>query len=268
MRAHARAAAIVGCAAVAAGAAQAALAASATVVVPRGAAVHIVYVEDAATLPDFSASFANAIRMAVEARPTVRGFPIEVDVVEARCGDPAAAAAAATGIVADSRNVAVVGHICSSGFAQALPVYEAAGMVVVSGSATNDALPAFAPTVFDRTVVAEGAGEVDWYARVRSFPSDLAWQQAYATEFGLDPLPFADLYYDAATLLIRSLQSASSLDGGRWLLVDRAALAHAVRSTVRFQGVSCRITLDPATGNRLADPAALEVCAAGSTAMR
>jgi hypothetical protein len=37
------------------------------------------------------------------------------------------------------------------------------------------------------------------------------------------------------------------------LVIDRAALASAVRNTANFEGVSCRITLDPFTGNRVND---------------
>jgi hypothetical protein len=47
-------------------------------------------------------------------------------------------------------------------------------------------------------------------------------------------------------------------------VIDRAALAAAVRSTRHFQGVTCTVTLDPATGNRVDDPEALARCAGES----
>jgi hypothetical protein len=37
------------------------------------------------------------------------------------------------------------------------------------------------------------------------------------------------------------------------LVIDRAALAQAIRHTTRFPGVTGSITLDPATGNRVAN---------------
>jgi len=159
-----------------------------------------------------------------------------------------------------SQILGVIGHACSFGFATALPIYEAAGVVTISGSATADSLPPLGPTVFNRTVVSDGDGFADWYARVSTLPRDLAWQQAYAAEFGEPPTPFADLYYDATLLLLRRLHEVGTLDHGS-LVVDRNALATAVRHTVGFRGVSCTITLDPATGNRMNDSAALDRCA-------
>jgi ABC-type branched-subunit amino acid transport system substrate-binding protein len=238
--------------------------AGAQVVLTRGETIRIVYVGDAFTFPAFTTSFANAIAMAVAARPTIKGFPVEIETTESLCGDGDAAAAAATSVASDPRNVAVLGHVCSAGFEQALPVYEAAGIVAITGSASSDALPVFAPTVFDRLIVADGSGAEQWYTRVVALPSDLAWQEAYAAAFGIPPLPFADLYYDAATLLLRSLQWIAFLDGGDRLVIDRSTLAAAVRSTAQFQGVSCRVAIDPATGNRVNDPVALDRCTAAS----
>jgi ABC-type branched-subunit amino acid transport system substrate-binding protein len=204
--------------------------------------------------------------MAVEAHPAIRGFPIQINLVDAPCGDPTADAAAAASIVANSQNVGVLGQLCSSGFDQALPLYEAADLVTITGSATDPTLPSFAPTVFNRTTVNDSCCPfVDefnpWYATIVTLPSDLAWQQAYSLEFGTAPTAFADLYYDAAGLLIRNLQKVSGFDSSGNLVINRAALAEAVRRTTKYQGVSCRITLDPTAGNRLNDPTALSRCA-------
>jgi hypothetical protein len=75
------------------------------------------------------------------------------------------------------------------------------------------------------------------------------------------PTAFADLYYDAASLLIRDLQATSRIDGSGDLVVNRAALAQAVRNTTKYQGVTCAIALDPTTRFRIDDPAALARCA-------
>lgn len=208
---------------------------------------------------DFSQSFANAITMAIERRPTIHGHPIAVNAVETSCaGDNSSSAAV---IVANHQNTAVIGNFCSGGFASALPIYESAGVVAISGSATVDNLPALGPHVFNRTVVSEGDGFDAWYTTVSVLPSDVAWQQAYQSRFGKAPMPYADLYYDAASLLIDELQRVSRISQGT-LTINRAKLARAIRGTTRFHGVSCTITLDPASGNRVNDPSALARCAA------
>ena len=235
---------------------------TAQVTIPRGQPVEITLANDLTGVTSaFGPSIANAVQMAAEAHPTVRGFPIQVNIVDSPCGNPAADVATAMTVVANAHNVGVLGQLCSFGFDQALPVYEAGGVVTISGSASSDALPAFAPNVFDRTVVDDGDGVEAWYSTVSGLPGDLAWQQAYQARFDSKPMPLADLYYDAAGLLIKSLQKVSSVDDGS-LVVDRAALAAAVRSTTRYQGVTCTVTLDPATGNRVNDPDALARCGA------
>jgi ABC-type branched-subunit amino acid transport system substrate-binding protein len=79
--------------------------------------------------------------------------------------------------------------------------------------------------------------------------------------FGSPAPTFADLYYDATSLLITDLRRVSHVDRTGSLIIDRAALATAVRSTRSFPGVTCTVTLDKATGNRVNDPAALKRCA-------
>ena len=235
------------------------------VVVPRGQSLQIAFVNDSGS--GFSSSLANAVQMAVEAHQSVRGFPIEINAVNAQtCGNPAnagtVATAAANSVTANLQNVAVLGQVCSFGFAQALAVYEQAGVVTISGSATNPSLPAAAPTVFDRTAVDDSGFDL-WYATVATLPSDISWRQAYSREFGAAPADFADLYYDAAGLLIRDLDRVSTVDGGHNLVISRDDLATAVRSTTNYGGVSCTIAIDASTGNRIDDPVALSRCAAG-----
>jgi len=237
------------------------------VVVPRGQPVQIAFADDlTGSASDFGTSLANAVQMAVDAHPAIRGFPIEINLVDAPCGDPTADVAAATSIVANSQNVGVLGQLCSIGFDQALPIYQSADVVTITGSATDPALPPFGPTVFNRTAVHDACCPVvdefsPWYADVVTLPSDTAWQQAYTVRFGTAPTAFADLYYDAARLLIRNLQNVSGTDTSGNLVVDRARLAQGVRNTTKYQGVSCTITLDPATGDRVNDSTALSRCA-------
>ena len=234
---------------------------SSKVVVPRGRPLEIAFV-GSSDFPAFTQSFRNAIEMAIEDHPAIRGFQVQLTESDPPCfggTDPGAAnVAAANAIVADSQIAGVIGHVCSDGFRAALPVYEQAGVVTISGSATAADLPSLGPTVFNRTAVPDPVFE-SWYPLVRTLPSDLQFQEDYEAEFAA-PADFSDLYFDAASLLLRRLRQVSRIDTGGRLVVDRATLAHAVRNTRYFQGVTCRVTLDEA-GNRVADFARLAACA-------
>jgi ABC-type branched-subunit amino acid transport system substrate-binding protein len=206
--------------------------------------------------------------MAIEENPTIRGFPIQVNNVETLCGDDVDNTRAAMTIVGNTQNTAVLGHLCSAGFTSALPIYEAAKVVTISGSATAGHLPGtLGPTVFNRTAVASdeiGDPGDRWLAQVSTLPSVLEWGEEYEAEFGEAPvLPnLSALYFDAASLLLKRLQQVSRVANGN-LVIDRAALAKAVRTTRGYQGITCKITLDGATGNRIDDQAALARCAEG-----
>ena len=65
---------------------------------------------------------------------------------------------------------------------------------------------------------------------------------------------------DPSAAMLTRLEQVSRIVAGN-LVINRAALASAVRNTTNYQGVTCAITLDLATGNRADDPAALERCA-------
>jgi ABC-type branched-subunit amino acid transport system substrate-binding protein len=232
------------------------------VVVPRGQPIQIAFAADSGF--DGTPSLADAIQMAVDDHGGVLGFPIRINAVDTpTCGNPPNAVSAATSgaykITANLQNVAVLGQICSFGFAQALPIYQQAGMVVVSGSATNPALPAAGPTVFDRTIVDENRVG-DWYPVISQLPVDLAWRLDYTSRFGAPPSDFADLYYDAAEIVLDDVAVASRIDAKGALIVNRAALASAVRTTSAYPGVTCSVTID-STGDRTDDEAAISSCA-------
>jgi ABC-type branched-subunit amino acid transport system substrate-binding protein len=233
------------------------------VVVPRGQPIQIAFASDSGF--GGTRSLAHAIQMAVDNHGGVLGFPIRINAVDAAtCGSPPNTVSAATGaaykITANLQNVAVLGQVCSHGFAQALAIYQKAKMVVVSGSATNTALPAAGPTVFNRTVVDDNLA--DWYAAISQLPSDLAWRLDYTVKFGAPPSDFADLYYDAASIVLNDIAAASQVDAKGELIVNRSALAAAIRTTTAYPGVTCSVTIDPATGDRTDDEAAIRACAA------
>jgi ABC-type branched-subunit amino acid transport system substrate-binding protein len=203
----------------------------------------------------YATSIENGIQMAVQAHPDIRGFPIRTTVVSMSCFDQASDVNAAESIVGNPQYVGVIGPLCSPVSQAVLPIFDPADVVTISGSTTFALLPSYGPHVFNSVAVPDGYPYVDqfdpWYATVKTLPSDMSWGLAYSSEFGSAPLDFADLYYDATSLLIRDLQKTSRIDGSRNLVINRAALAQAVRTTTYYQGVTGPITLDPATGYRV-----------------
>src|SRR5262249_9760676 len=176
----------------------------------------------------------------------IRGFPIQINIVNMPCGDSAADLTAATRIAGNAQNGGVIGPFCSTADAVALPLFDAARLVTISGSTTSPFLPSLGPHVFNSVSVSDSCCPYadlfgPWYSIVASLPGDLAWRQAYSLEFATTPMAFADLYYDAASLLIRNLQDTSSIDNSGNLVINRAELAQAVRDTTKYQGVTCTI---------------------------
>jgi ABC-type branched-subunit amino acid transport system substrate-binding protein len=246
-----------------------AAAAASNVVVSRGKHVEIAVALDRSTGigAPITPSIVNAIQMATQLFPAIRGFRVQLDPYDAPCDDAGANASVAQAVVANPQTVAVIGHECSDAFSggavlddngvcqtpampNALAIYEAAGLPTINGSTTSPCLPADGPTVFNRTAVDDNAGFDAWYAGVQSLPSDKLWTAIYTREFGSPPTEFADLYFDATVLLLARIQQVSRLSH-RTLVIDRAVLAQAIRHTTDFPGVTGSITLDPATGNRL-----------------
>lgn len=232
------------------------------VVVKPGQKVEIAFAAVPASPFDvFTTGIQRAIALAVAMHPTIRGFPIQVNSVDTLCGNGVDNTGPAHAIVANAQNVAVIGHLCSNGERSALPIYQAAGLVTISGSATADDLPALGPTVFNRVIVRDGDGGDAWFSQVQALSSVDLWNH-YQAAFppATAATPFDVFYFDATTLLLDRLEQVSLLIGDD-LAIHRTALARAVRSTRNFPGVTCTITLDPLTGNRTNDPAALTRCA-------
>lgn len=230
-------------------------------VIPGEHPVEIAFV-GSSDFPEYTRSIRNAIQMAVDQQPAIRGHSVQVNVHDAPCSSApnveAANSAVARAIVGKPQNTAVLGHLCSSGFRAALPVYEHAWVTTISGSASATDLPSLGPTVFNRTIVEDPNSDA-WYGRVRALPSALEFREDYDAEFDSPPTDFADLYFDAASLVLRRLRQTSHLDENGSLVVDRARLARAVRNTRYYAGVSCRVTFD-GSGNRVDDPIALDRC--------
>ena len=182
-------------------------------------------------------------------------MPVVFDVP---CSLPADATAAQA-IVADPTLVGVVGPMCSEPSVTTLPIYEQAGLVVVSPTATQPGLGTLAPTTFNRTAV-DDTGFETWYLRVAELRVNQEFRARYESRFGeAQDFFVADLAYDATLALIDGIKRSSTIEGGA-LVVDRAALAAAVRTTDGLHGVTCSISFE-ADGDRIADDTALERCA-------
>ena len=96
---------------------------------------------------------------------------------------------------------------------------------------------------------------------VEALPTVIAWQADYETRFGPPPefAEFLPFYYDATRLLLTRIGEVASMHRGGNLVIDRAALASAVRDTEDFLGVTCFITLDE-FGSRIDDLDQLLLC--------
>ena len=103
--------------------------------------------------------------------------------------------------------------------------------------------------------------ELSYSFEVMALSSVDTWNQ-YQEAFppATSATQFDAFYFDATALLLDRLQQVSFVLGGN-LVIDRKALALAVRSTRGFPGVTCTITLDPLTGNRINDQTGLTRCA-------
>jgi ABC-type branched-subunit amino acid transport system substrate-binding protein len=247
-----------------------AAAAAGPVVVSHGRQVEIAVVLDRGTGvgAPLTPSIVNAIQMATQLFHPIRGFRVQLEPYDAPCGDDEAVApnaSVAQTVVANPQIVAVIGHECSYSFSggaelddngvcltptrpNALAIYESAGIPTIDGSTTSPCLPADGLTVFNRTAAAD-PGFDTWYASVKALPSDKLWTALYTLEFGAPPGDYADLYFDATTLLLERIFQVSRVSASS-LVIDRAVLAEAIRNTTDFSGVTGSITLDPATGNR------------------
>ncbi|MGC9399185.1 MAG: branched-chain amino acid ABC transporter substrate-binding protein [Anaerolineae bacterium] len=104
------------------------------------------------TTGDYSAfgiDITRGAELAVADHPQVKGFDVEL-VVEDTQGTPEQGAAVANKLASDPRVVGIVGHTFSGSTEVAIPIYEDAGIVMVSPSATNPTLTDMGSAIFNR----------------------------------------------------------------------------------------------------------------------
>lgn len=216
------------------------------VTVPSGNAIEIALVmdEDWASIQYIT----DTVQMAIDDYGAIKGWILQRNDYDGGC-DPTNGENAANAVVSNAQNVGVIGLDCSSSAAGALPVLETAGVVMISHSSTSENLPSLGPTVFNRVIVSDTA-IVEWDAKISRLPSVRSWEMDFESTFGHAPGGFTKYVYDAAILLLTHIDSVSAVDGSGNLVIDRAALAAAVRGTAGFPGVTDDITLE-ADGDRV-----------------
>ena len=97
----------------------------------------------------FGVDMSNAMKLAVADLGNVQGWKVEM-AIEDDGGGAEGGAAVANKLVSDPTYVAMAGHAFSGATAAAMPIYEKAGIPMMSPSATNPDLTAKGSTVFNR----------------------------------------------------------------------------------------------------------------------
>jgi branched-chain amino acid transport system substrate-binding protein len=97
----------------------------------------------------FGTDISRGVELAVKYHGPVKGFDVEV-VIEDTQGTPEQGAAVANKFAADDKMVAVVGHTFSGSTEVAIPIYDDAGIAMMSPSATNPTLVEIGSDVFNR----------------------------------------------------------------------------------------------------------------------
>ena len=217
-----------------------------TVTVPSGDPIEIALVMDEgwASIQYIT----ETVEMAIDDYGAIKGSSLQRNDYDGGC-DPTSGENAANAVVANAQNVGVIGLDCSSSAAGALPVLETAGVVLISHSSTSGNLPSLGPTVFNRVIVSD-TSIVEWDAKISRLPLVRSWEMDFESIYGHAPGGFTKYVYDAATLLLTRIDSVSTVDDGGNLIIDRAALAAAVRGTAGFPGLTDDITLE-ADGDRV-----------------
>jgi len=119
----------------------------------------------------FGQDISQGAKIAVTDAGQFQGFSFEL-VAEDDGGAPEGGAAVANKLAADPQIVAIAGHIFSGATKAAMPIYEAAGIPMMSPSATNPSLTTTDSKVFNRCVftdAAQGAFAADYLFKKLKF---------------------------------------------------------------------------------------------------
>jgi branched-chain amino acid transport system substrate-binding protein len=112
----------------------------------------------------FGIDMSNAMKLAVADMGDIQGWKVEM-AIEDDGGGAEGGAAVANKLVSDPTFVAMAGHAFSGATAAAMPIYEKAGIPMMSPSATNPPLTTMGSTVFNRnafTDTEQGIGAANY----------------------------------------------------------------------------------------------------------
>jgi branched-chain amino acid transport system substrate-binding protein len=104
---------------------------------------------------NYGVDMSRGAELAVKDHPTVKGFEIAL-VIEDTQGLSEQGAAVANKLVADPQIVGIDGHSFSGSTEVAIPIYDEAGIVMMSPSATNATLTKLGSAVFNRVAFGDG----------------------------------------------------------------------------------------------------------------
>jgi ABC-type branched-subunit amino acid transport system substrate-binding protein len=223
------------------------------VVVPVGGSIQLATLVDLGTNSDLLGfDLINAAQLAIEDYGPINGFSITQTPIHSDCNEEfIPAEAAALSVIANPDYVGVIGHACSRSYEAGLPLYEAAGIVTVSGSSSIFGTPNFGPGVSNRVNLNDYYYESSrWLPIVQAMPRVQEWDVRYQDRFGNEPADYAILFYDATKLLLERIAQTSHLQLDGSLIINRAELASAIRSTRNYQGVTGCFSFD-GIGDRL-----------------
>jgi branched-chain amino acid transport system substrate-binding protein len=120
-----------------------------------GDSVRIAYVgPTTGDYASFGIDISRGAELAVKDHPEIQGFPIEL-LIEDGQGSPEGGAAVANKLAADPQVVGVAGHTFSGETIAGIPIYEEAGIVMVSPSTTLANLPELGPNVYNRVAFSD-----------------------------------------------------------------------------------------------------------------
>lgn len=202
-------------------------------------------------LADYYAILLNVAEMAAENHGALLGeVPVKFIEVDDRC-EASLAADAAASLLTDYPQVSgVIGPFCSTAALESIPVYQQSGLVAISGTVTEESLSGLAAGVFFRTYFSEGtlAESGITEADVNNMSDVQAFYDRYQ-EYYDEPLPddiqlLMAYSYDAVRLLLNALENTVKLSENGSLLLNRSALADALRTTRDFPGITGSISFN------------------------
>jgi ABC-type branched-subunit amino acid transport system substrate-binding protein len=171
--------------------------------------------------------------------------------VDDRCEESGGASAAEPLLRDYPDVVGVIGPFCSAAARGSLPIYNQAGLVSISGSATRDDLSTLFGSggFFNRTVYNDGQLQdlgipEDWVDSIKEVQDFYARYESHYGPIPAEIRPLMAYTYDAVHVLIYAVEEVAIQNTDGSITIERAALAQAVRHIEGFSGITGLIEFD------------------------